>query len=358
MKKGLVTSTGTKIKSRGFKPKHEPDSTYIQTVFYGTNRNESNLKGVNYNGGRNFNDSNIKYGICEVSIPKNHKKGVIEKPLLGLKIFQDPKEHIYISKLEKLVFSDFFSKINNHLLSNNSKDNMRKDIVVFIHGFNVKFNDAVIRTAQLAYDTGFSGVPMVFSWPSDGKLLSYMSDREDATWSVNHVEKFLMDLVNKSKANRIHIVAHSMGHQALIGALNHIALKRNDNKKAIFGNIIFAAPDFDSELFAHQLAPQVVSLAENWTLYTSEKDAALNISSTFNNTKRLGLPITMVEGMTVIDASGIEVTPWSVPEFHSYYATKQNVINDIIKALRGKKPKERNLKAVNQNDYLYWKIIK
>ncbi|RDH84098.1 MAG: hypothetical protein DIZ80_08170 [endosymbiont of Galathealinum brachiosum] len=356
LNKGRVTEDGDEIRSRGGEAV-EPEESYVQTVFYATNRTESTETDLIYSGQRDLSGSPVKYGVCNVSIPKNHKKGVIEKPLMGLKFFQDPKKHVYISSVEKLVPTEFFEKINTHLSDSDSSDDMREDIVIFIHGFNVKFKNAVIRTAQLAYDTGFEGVPMLFSWPSDGELFEYMSDREDATWSVQHVEDFLTDIVDKTDAKRIHIVAHSMGHQALIGALNQMALKRGEETAPVFGNIIFAAPDYDAELFKHQIAPNVVTLAENWTLYTSEKDAALNISTTFNSIKRLGLPVTNVADMTVVDASDIEVTPWSVPEFHSYYATKQNVIDDIIKTLRGIKPENRKLKAMKQSQYKYWQIL-
>lgn len=355
LQKGDINNSGEKIRDRSFQT-HNPDSGYIQSVYYATNRKESEDDTLFYGGERSLNQSPVKYGVCEVFIPKNHKKGVIEKPLLDFKLLYEPKNHIYISKFDKLLSKEFFNKINRHLKSTKGDNDLSKDIVIFIHGFNVNFNDAVIRAAQIAYDTGFSGVPMLFSWPSDGKLLEYMSDREDATWSVKHVEEFLTDLVKKSKAHRIHIVAHSMGHQVLIGALNRISSTRKKNEKSLFGNIIFAAPDYDAELFKHQVASNIVSLADNWTLYTSKNDAALNVSTSFNSIRRLGTPVTSIEGMTVIDASNIEVTPWSVPEFHSYYATKQVIIRDIISTLKGVAASKRNLKPMIINNYSYWQV--
>ncbi|HOV04178.1 MAG TPA: hypothetical protein PLG99_07190, partial [Kaistiaceae bacterium] len=70
---------------------------------------------------------------------------------------------------------------------------------------------------------------------------------------------------------------------------------------------------------------------------------ALNISSTINAVERLGTPLTVIDGYQIIDATKIEVTPWNVPEFHSYYATKTKVITDMIAVLKGETPEERAL---------------
>ena len=146
-----------------------------------------------------------------------------------------------------------------------------------------------------------------------------------------------------------------MGNQGLIGALNLIALKA-DSEETLFESITLAAPDFDAQLFEQQIAPSVVKLAKRWTIYTSDNDAALNISTKVNSAKRLGLPVTPLVGIDVIDATGIEVTPWSVPEFHSYYATKQTVISDIVAAIKGVAPALRELLPMSKNDIPYWQL--
>ena len=47
--------------------------------------------------------------------------------------------------------------------------------MVFIHGFNVPFEDAIYRTAQLAHDLDFDGAPILYSWPSRGTMLGYVA---------------------------------------------------------------------------------------------------------------------------------------------------------------------------------------
>jgi len=329
----------------------------IQKVFYGTNRKPTGKKRLSeyFGGERSPNNSPVSYGICEVSIPMNHKKGNVESPFLSLKFLEDPKKHILVTKIMPVNAKELFSSINEQLSSNSNKGT-NKDAVVFIHGFNVTFDDAAKRTAQVAYDIGFKGAPIMFSWPSDGALSQYMSDREDVTWSINHIEQFLTDVVDKAGAKKIHLIAHSMGNQGLIGALYRIALKNRKGKKRLFENIILAAPDFDAQLFKQQIAPEVVALTKSWTIYSSDNDAALDVSSNVNSAKRLGQPVTAISGVDVIDATGIEVTPWSVPEFHSYYATKQVVVDDIIDTIKGIPPTLRNLIPKKNSGIRYWQL--
>ncbi len=332
-------------------------ATRIQKVFYGTNRKPTGKKHLSeyFGGVRSPNSNPVSYGICEVSIPLNHKKGGIESPFLSLRFLEDPKKHILVTKINPVSAKELFSTINKQL-SANSDEGTNKDAVVFVHGFNVTFDDAAKRTAQVAYDIGFKGAPIMFSWPSDGSLTQYMSDREDVQWSVNHIEQFLTDVIDKAGAKKIHLIAHSMGNQGLIGALYRLALKSRDNRKVLFENIILAAPDFDAQLFKQQIAPEVVALTKKWTIYSSDNDAALDVSSSVNSAKRLGLPVTAIAGIDVIDATGIEVTPWSVPEFHSYYATKQVVVDDIISTVKGIAPALRHLIPKKSNGIPYWKL--
>ncbi len=79
-------------------------------------------------------------------------------------------------------------------------------------------------------------------------------------------------------------------------------------------------------------------------------------SSRIRSAKRLGLPVTLAAGVDTVDATGIEVTPWSVPEFHSYYATKQLVITDLIGVLRGLDPGSRSLSVLMRGGLQYWSL--
>ncbi|MBU0729797.1 MAG: alpha/beta fold hydrolase [Proteobacteria bacterium] len=335
----------------------KPAGEYTQEIYYGTNRFATGDKDPDmFFSGKRSKVGKISYGKCVVSIPANHKKGAIESAFLGLKFLEDPKQHIRLKSVEPIDRADFFKLLRSKINPDAKSDGWDNDAVVFIHGFNVKFSEAAKRTAQIAYDFEFTGLPLMFSWPSDGKLYSYMSDREDATWSAAHIDEFLTDVLEKVGPKRVHLVAHSMGNQGLIGALNRIALKRGKIIKPLFATVILAAPDFDAQLFQEQVAPEVIALAKGWTIYTSDNDAALNFSTKINSASRLGLPVTPLLGIDVIDATGVEVTPWSVPEFHSYYATKQTVVEDIVSAIKGVAADLRKLEPRSASGLKYWRL--
>jgi acyl carrier protein len=330
---------------------------FEQTVFFATNRKRTGQAepAAFFDGGRAGGGA-VSYGRCTVTIPSSHKKGAVETPFLGLQFFEDSSQHVQLAQVRPMTKEEFFKQIKTNLQATKPGAGWDSDVVVFIHGFNVTFADAAKRTAQMAFDFDFKGAPLMFSWPSDGKLYAYLSDREDVVWSVVHIEEFLNEVVEKFLPRKVHLVAHSMGNQGLIGALNMLALRRGAEQRPLFENIILAAPDFDAQMFQEQIAPRVRFLAKSWTVYTSDKDAALNFSTTINSSKRLGLPVTAIAGVDVIDATGVEVTPWSVPEFHSYYATKQTVIQDIVSAIKGVAPALRNLIPRSETGTPYWRL--
>src|SRR5581483_4228092 len=98
-----------------------------------------------------------------------------------------------------------------------------RQALVFIHGYNVTFNDAVRRTAQIAYDLAFDVTPILYSWPSQGKLHGYPADENTIEWTVPQLTVFLTELAQAAGATTIHLVAHSMGNRALVKALERLA---------------------------------------------------------------------------------------------------------------------------------------
>jgi esterase/lipase superfamily enzyme/acyl carrier protein len=348
---GEVRSTATSDTSGNDKERE----VYIQEIFYATNRKPDPV--LHYSGFRADTTPPITYGRCDVSIPVLvHRKGHIERPsLLRLEWDEDPKRHMVIQKVAPLSWIDFKNGLATSLDSRSN--GTTREAFVFIHGFNVTFDKAARRTAQMAYDLEFPGAPILFSWPSDGSLFQYLSDREDVEWSAPHLEGFLRALTEEMRIERIHLIAHSMGNQALIRAIHRMALRDGKRDKPLFENVILAAPDFDAQVFTDQIAPEAVSYAKRWTLYASDKDHALD-ASTVLSVKRLGLPLSTAAGVDTIDASGIDVTPWSVPEFHAYHVTKQRVIRDLVSVMKGMPPEERSLIRRLKGELPYWALPK
>ena len=340
-----ASSRSLTVKKKGAGKK---TNAYVQTVYYATDRKPTGAPEpeLAFDGMRSPRGV-MSYGKAAVNIPYTHKRGQIETPWLGLESLRDVGKHIYILKLTGFEEAGFIDELKSVGGSTN-------DLLVYVHGFNVPFSDAIVRAAQVAFDFEFQGVPIVYSWPSDGGITAYNTDSEDIAWSAKHIEELLLKLKQEFPDRKLHLVAHSMGSRGLLGALRLM-----DHKGAstpLFQSVILCAPDFDSELFRDQIAAEVRPLAKQWVVYTSNKDLALTASEQINAAPRLGKPVTYAEGYEIIDASELEVTPWSLPETHSYYATKKRVLDDMVSVIKGLLPEQRGLKPVTVEAGTIWSL--
>ena len=132
-----------------------------------------------------------------------------------------------------------------------------KSALVFVHGFGTTFDFALARAGQISRDIAYDGPVFAFSWPSLGNTwpISYGTDQATATASRDALVRFLMDVADATGAERIHIVAHSMGNLVLIDALSEI--QRGEAGTAgiadKLGEILFASPDVDAADFQRKV---------------------------------------------------------------------------------------------------------
>jgi esterase/lipase superfamily enzyme len=327
-----------------------PDSLAAHTVFYATDRRAEDPAEPRraYGGDR----GETAYGTCRVTIPATHRPGELEGPKFPLLARWDAAKHVVLDAVEPLAPGAFWESLGRAL---SAPGNGEADVLLFVHGFNTTFEKAARRTAQMKHDMAFPGTAMFFSWPSDGSMTRYMADREDAEWSAYHLAEVLEALDARPRAGRIHVVAHSMGNQVLARALLEVARRRPRDRGPVVDNVILAAPDIDAELFGARIAPLVLHLAGHWTLYVSDRDVALDASAILG-VRRLGTPLPVVPGVETVDASGVEVTPWSAPEFHDYYATKLKVVADLRAVLSGTPPAGRALEERRKEGAVYWAL--
>jgi esterase/lipase superfamily enzyme len=334
-----------KIRTRGEAEKKK----YIPvSVYYATNRKTkitSKPGLVDYSG--EPDGKNIHFGVCEVSIPDIHVPGELESPLL---MWADPNKHIILQRVTELGKKDFFDTIGRNAGN--------KEILIFIHGYNVSFNKAARRTAQLAYDLKFDGVPLFFSWPSNGNILKYTGDAENVRQSIPAISSFIMDVVDRFKPERIHIIAHSMGTYGLTQALSKLSQSYLDKRKSpLFNQLVLAAPDIDAEVFQKEIAPKITKLAKRVSLYSSSKDVAMTVSRYYNNQRRRAgdsdPEIITLEGVDSIDVSRVDTSLVG----HSYYGSNNSIITDIRMVLFQKKLEERKFLIPKNNkttNRMYW----
>ena len=292
----------------------------------------------------------LEYGACDVSIPKIHQVGQLEAPSIFRLDFQEtPERHVVLMGIKPLESESFFQEVKTRV--DQAAD---KSAFVFVHGFNVTFEDAARRTAQIAYDLHFDGAPIFFSWPSQGGLFKYTIDETNVVWAVPHLRQFLTEVAEQTGANRIHLVAHSMGNRALTSALRDLSFLPKD-KRPHFNEVVLTAPDIDAEVFKRDIAPYIVQTADRVTLYASSNDTALAYSKTVHGYPRAGdsgQELLVLPGMETVDVSEVDTSLLG----HSYYGSNETVLADLVEVLRKSLPpaERRWLRSAQIGQFEYW----
>jgi esterase/lipase superfamily enzyme len=162
-----------------------------------------------------------------------------------------------------------------------------RSVLIFIHGFNNRFEDAVYRFAQIVHDSGARSVPVLVTWPSRGSLLAYGYDRESTNYTRNALEALFQILARDPAVGEVSILAHSMGNWLALEALRQMAI-RNGRLPPKFKNVMMAAPDVDVDVFRTQIA-DMGEPRPKFTLFVSRDDRALAVSRrVWGSTARLG----------------------------------------------------------------------
>ncbi|MFC3691789.1 alpha/beta hydrolase [Chenggangzhangella methanolivorans] len=155
----------------------------------------------------------------------------------------------------------------------------RKHVLLFIHGFNNTYEDAVYRFAQIVHDSGTDAVPVLFTWPSRGSVFAYQYDRESTNYSRDALEETLQTLAKAPEIQDVSILAHSMGSFLTLESLRQMSI-RNGRIAPKISNVILAAPDVDVDVFKQQLGEMGPANARpRFTIFTSTDDRALMVSS-------------------------------------------------------------------------------
>lgn len=329
-----------------------PNYTVVK-IFYTTDRRETGEKVPSkfYGGQRNKEDC-LTFGTCDVSIPRDHKLAHIERPSWRNLYREDPKKHVVLMSVNLLKRNNYFSEISADIACSR-----KKQVLVFIHGFDVTFEEGAWRMAQLAYDLGFDGPPVLYSWASVGHLRDYSDDEATMEWSVPHLKGLLADIGAKCGAQMVHVIAHSMGNRILTNALKEIALTTPASALPLVEEVILTAPDIDAGVF-RQIAGEVQKAGKRITLYASSNDKALEASKRIHGGPRAGDSgdgIVVVPGVDTIDASAVDTSFIG----HSYYGDNRSVLSDIFHLLMdGAPPSERfGLRKMSLLNAIYWAFL-
>jgi esterase/lipase superfamily enzyme len=296
--------------------------------------------------------STLEYGHCLVDIPvRFHRAGVLETLQ-----WWEPREpgRAFVVESTSVLSREIFL----------AKDS-EKDVLVYVHGFNNSFDDAILRAAQLTYDLQFPGKAVAFCWPSRGDFSKYEEDAAQISSSASALAEGLRNLVHALAKDgqgqrKIHILSHSMGTRILLLALYKLRESEPElAQHAIFDQIVLAAPDVGAATF-NQLLDHTLRSSRQVTYYFCRKDAALRISQNINHYEPVGLFPYFDRKLTTINADAVDTSFLG----HIYFSSAPEILHDMrLLFLQGLSPNHRMPPLAGQetvfgNEYWVFNKIK
>lgn len=252
-----------------------------------------------------------------------------------------------------------------------------QEVLVYIHGYNVSWRQAV--GSALALQTMLApervhakqkGVLVVlFTWPSDGLMLpfvSYKSDRTEAHASgkafaraLLKVRDFLARFQDKDIppdqrcSQELHLLCHSMGNYVLQESLPRIDQHTpGDALPRIFKHIFLCSADIDDDaLESGRPMGQVHEITRNVTIYYNREDLALVVSDhTKGHPERLGSAGAARPKLLHNKVHQVDCTPLAKGFVeHSYYLAG-HIAGDICQSIDGLPQNDKTRRRISQGD--------
>jgi esterase/lipase superfamily enzyme len=204
--------------------------------------------------------------------------------------------------------------------------------VVYVHGYNVTFEEACRDAALLQKRVGLEGRLLLFTWPANSKVSNYLRDLGDLEWTVLPLQNLLLDLVNRFGSQHVDVIGHSMGAKAVLDAAS--ALGEARDSVDTLGRLILIAPDVDSDIFRRDFA-NFGDLASAVTVYVSAEDRALKASRRISGEPRLGEGGLELTGLAGIDVVDVVQRRWTWKTGHTYHLNNDAVAHDLRETLSG-----------------------
>jgi esterase/lipase superfamily enzyme len=255
-------------------------------IFVATTRQRSTTDpGEMFSGER---ATDVSYAAITVSIPPDASRriGEVQWPTT---LPGDPRTNFVTVSAEYIEKQTFTTSI-----AAMAKQTGRSKVLVFVHGFNNRFDDAVYRFAQIVHDSKVPVIPVLFTWPSRGevRLRTYNYDRESASYSRDALESLLGMLSSYPGITEVNVLAHSMGNWVALEALRGRSIRGGQTAESIkadkLKNVMLVAPDVDVDVFRAQIQ-RMGAARPRIALFVSQDDSALSLSKTLSgDVSRLG----------------------------------------------------------------------
>jgi esterase/lipase superfamily enzyme len=278
-----------------------PDLTRHQ-IFIATTRQASEVTSTFFSSGR---APDVGLASVVVTVPPNHVVAELERPT---RLPPDPRTEFTV--VDPVVYgadTAFIAEVRRELAR---RPVGQRRLLLFVHGYNTTASDAILRLAQFVEDSGFEGVPVLFTWASAGRLSRYVYDLNSALIARSEVQD-VVGILERTGAENVEVFAHSMGTFLTMEALVDGAQTGRLNRRASsINHIVLASPDIDLDLFRRQLGELPLAIREKIYLLISKDDGALRASRVIaGGVPRVGAADAEELGklgVTVIDLSEID----------------------------------------------------
>jgi esterase/lipase superfamily enzyme len=262
-----------------------------------------------------------------------------------------------ITSIHDQSAGDFSQTIKDKII------NSGHNLLIFIHGADNSFDDALKRAAfnreWFAATGAFAANTTViaFTWPSSDQFFStnmtteeaYLVDQTQAGKSGFHIANFLKAIValrtpfqQAQRDGRIFLLAHSMGNYALQGGVQGW-FDEHGPADRIFDQVFLAAPDEAADTFLRPNGGRLSNLpklSDRVSVYFSRRDFLMLLSQAINGGARLGYngpteknnrhkyPPAKFRLVDCTDA--LDYFPVLLEPSHQYYRKSPAVRSDIV----------------------------
>ncbi|ATQ57790.1 alpha/beta hydrolase [Paracoccus yeei] len=294
-------------------------------VLVATNRQMLTDRAERYGGRR---DPQLHLDAVKVGIPANRPSGTIQWPRARP---PQPTTDFHVRQVQDISsVAQGRAWMRQHRVGGH--------VLLFVHGFNTTYGEAVYRLAQIAHDGDVAATPILFTWPSRGSPVGYNYDRESALYSRTALEQSLRILADDPSVTQITILAHSMGAFLTMESLRQMSIRSGPVNPKI-RDVVLASPDIDIEVFSRQFI-EMAAPRPRFTIFMAKDDRALGLSRLIaGRVERVGeidpsrepyRTALLQAGIDAIDLSQIDVPGGT---HHSRFAESPDIVRLIGRKL-------------------------
>ena len=212
----------------------------------------------------------LNFAKFVVSVPPSHVPGNLELPT------PSPDPQTSFAVVDQAVMSE--GDFRNAVAPQSAARRKKHKVFLFVHGFNNNFQESLFRLAQLQADAQIDGIPVLFSWPSQGRVSAYAADQASASNSREYLVSLLTMLTRSPAVSDILLVGHSMGGMLTADALRQLRTEGKNQVITRLGRVVLAAPDIAAPTFRQQVQT-IGPLKPPLLVLVSKDDGALRMSS-------------------------------------------------------------------------------